>query len=197
MFVYMILTILTVNLPSLHFLLHDDDNLALIRNENVKYYTLTTQILVKIVFYNFLPKSGEYSNARGSAPLLICCFLKGIRVNIPKLIIDFMASEHLLIPNRHLPFGMLITRLLKQLKFDLFAEWSIKPSVDINSTLLKMMRARERAPASQAPPIIFVVAPGSSSASSASIDPYSALSAQLQEHDLKMTANFERKEHKV
>ena len=36
-------------------LLHDDDNPALIRNEEVKYYTLTAQVLTKIVFYNLLP----------------------------------------------------------------------------------------------------------------------------------------------
>ena len=41
-------------------LLHDDDNPAFVRNEEVKYYTLTAQVLVKIVFYNLLPKSGEY-----------------------------------------------------------------------------------------------------------------------------------------
>ena len=64
----------------------------------MKYYTLTAQVLAKIVFYNLLPKLGEYS-ARGSTPLLIYCLLKGIRVNIPKLIIDFMASEYLMIPN--------------------------------------------------------------------------------------------------
>ena len=59
-------------------LLHDDDNLGLVRNDEVKYYTLTAQILAKIVFYNLLPKSGEYSHARGSAPLLIYCLLKDI-----------------------------------------------------------------------------------------------------------------------
>jgi len=107
----------------------------------VKYYTLTAQVLAKIVFYNLLSKSGEYSHARGPAHLLIYYLLKGIRVNILKLIINYMASEHFLIPNRHLPFGMLITRLLKQLKFDLSTERSIEPSVDINNTLLKRMRA--------------------------------------------------------
>ena len=94
-------------------LLHGDENPALVRNEEVKYYALTTQVLDKIVFYNILPKSREYRHAWGSAPLLINCFLKGIRINILKLIIDFMLSEHLLIPNQHLPFGMLITHLLK------------------------------------------------------------------------------------
>ena len=65
-----------------------------------------------------------------------------------------MASDHLLIPNWHLPFGILIIHLLKQLWFDLSTERSIEPSVDINSTLLKRMRARERALAPQPPPII-------------------------------------------
>ena len=37
-------------------LLYDDDNPALVRNEEVKYYTLTAQILTKIVFYNLLSK---------------------------------------------------------------------------------------------------------------------------------------------
>ena len=85
---------------------------------------------------------------------------------------------------------MLITRLLKQLKFDLSTEWSIELSVDINSTLLKRMRAKERVPAPQPPPIILVVSPGSSSASFASLDPYLVLSAQLREHNLSMSAHF-------
>ena len=59
------------------------------------------------------------------------------------------------------------------------------------------MRARERTPAPQPPPIITVVAPGSSSASSASFDLYTALSAHFHEHDLKMTAHFERIEQGI
>jgi len=127
-------------------LLHDEENLALVRNEEVKYYTLTAQVLTKIVFYNLLPKSGEYSHAQGSAPLLIYCLLKGIKVNILKLIVDFMLSEHLLIPNRNLPFWDAYRTLLKLLKFDLSGERSIAPSVDISSTLLKRMYVGERAP---------------------------------------------------
>jgi len=96
-----------------------------------------------------------------------------------------------------MPFGMLITRLLKQLKFDLSTERSIEPSVDINNTLSKRMHVRERASASQPPPIIPVTAPGSSSASSAVIDPYTILSTQLREYDLKISANFERIKHRV
>ena len=44
-------------------LLYNDENLTLIRNEEVKYYILTDQVLTKIVFYNLLPKSREYSHA--------------------------------------------------------------------------------------------------------------------------------------
>jgi len=54
-----------------------------------------------------------------------------------------MLSEHLLIPNRHLPFDIPITELLKLLKFDLSAKRSIVPSIDINSTLLKRMHVGE------------------------------------------------------
>ena len=108
-------------------LLHDDENSGLVKNEEVKYYTLTAQVLTKIVFNNLLPKSGEYSHVRGSALLLIYCLLKNIRVNIPKLIVNFTLSEHLMIPNRNLSFGMLITRLLKLLKFDLSGEKLLHP----------------------------------------------------------------------
>jgi len=106
------------------------------------------------MFYNLLPKSGEYSYTQRSASLLIYCLLKDIRVNILKLIIDFMLSKHLLIPNRNLPFRMLITCLLKLLKFDLSGERSIAPSIDIKNTLLKRMHVGERAPIPQ-PPHIF------------------------------------------
>ena len=35
-------------------LLHNDDNSGLVKNEEVKYYTLTAWVLTKIVFYNLL-----------------------------------------------------------------------------------------------------------------------------------------------
>jgi len=100
----------------------------------VKCYTLHAQILAKIVFHNLLPKSGEYSHARGCAPLLIYCLLKGIRINIPRLIIDVMLSEHLLISTRNLPYGMLLTRLFKHFKINLSNERVVNPLIDINST---------------------------------------------------------------
>jgi len=164
-------------------LLHGDDNPGLVRNEEVKYYTLTARVLAKIIFYNLLPKSGEYSHARGSVPLIIYCLLRDIRINIPKLIISYMISDHLLILNWYLPFGMIITHLLKQLNFNLSSERSVELSIDINSTLLKRMHARERPHALQPQLIIPTVhVPGSSSSSSAPSDSYLAFSTQLREH---------------
>jgi len=110
-------------------LLHGDDNPGLLRNEEVRYYTLIAQVLAKIIFYNLLPKSGEYSHARGSVPLIIYCLLRGIKINIPKLIISFMTSDHIHVPTRHLPFGMIISYLLRQLNFDLSSERSSEPAV--------------------------------------------------------------------
>jgi len=71
--------------------------------------------------------------------MLIYCLLKGIRVNIPHLIIDFMLSDHLLIPTRNLPYGMILTHLFKHFKINQPDERVVNPSVDINSTLLKRM----------------------------------------------------------
>ena len=75
-----------------------------------------------------------------------------------------------------LPFVMLITRLIKLLKFDLSGERSIAPSIDINNTLFKRMHVGEHAPVSQPPPIVPPFVPGSSLTST---DPYIALSAQF------------------
>ena len=54
------------------------------------------------------------------------------------------------------------------------------------------MRARECAPAPQPPNIIPAVVSGSSFASSASFDPYLDLFAELREHNLEMSAHFQR-----
>ena len=59
------------------------------------------------------------------------------------------------------------------------------------------MRVRKRAPTPQPQPIIPAVAPGSSSAFSAPFDSYLALSTQLREHNLQMTAHFQRLEQRV
>ena len=60
-------------------LLHDDDNSSLVRNEEVKRYTLLAQVLAKIVFHNLLPKSREYSHARGCVPFSFIAFCKALK----------------------------------------------------------------------------------------------------------------------
>ena len=94
-------------------LIHGNDNPGLLRNEEVNKFTLTAQVLAKFVFYNIMPKSGEYSHARGPVPLIVYCLLKGIKINIPRFIITHMTSDHAHVPGRHLPYGMLISYLLK------------------------------------------------------------------------------------
>ena len=84
---------------------------------------------------------------------------------------------------------MLITRLLKLLKFDLSGESVVAPSIDINSTLLKRMNVGECAPIPP-PPVVPPFALGSSS--SASADPFSAFSAQLQDLSLNINTQFEK-----
>ena len=154
----------------------------------MKYYTLTAQVLTKIVFHNFLPKSREYNHAHGFAPLWIYCLLKGIRVNIFKLIVDFMLSEHLLIPNRNLPFGMLITNILKLHNIDLLGEKVIASSIDIKCTLLKRIHVGERA---FVPPPPLVIPLFTSGSFSTSADPFAAFSAQLQDLSLNINTQFE------
>ena len=95
------------------------------------------------------------------------------------------------------PLGCLSHACWSNLSLILSTERSIKPSVDINNTLLKRMHARERAPAPQPPPIIPSVVPGYSSTSSASFDPYLAFYAQLWEHNLEMSAHFQWLERRV
>ena len=120
-------------------LLHGDNNPGLVKKKEVKYYTLTAQVVAKIVLFDLLPKSGEYNHARGSTSLLIYCLLEGIRVNIPKLLIDFMLSDHLMIPSRNLLYEMIIIHLLKHFKINLFGDTAYPSSVDIDHTLLKRM----------------------------------------------------------
>jgi len=129
----------------------------------VKYFTLTAQVLAKFVFYNILPKSNEYSHARGPVPLIVYCLLKGIKINFARFIISHMTSDHVLVPTRHLPYGTLITYLVKQLDFDLSSVRPSDPSVNLNSTLLKRMLAGMRHPAPEQPPIPPSFVSGSSS----------------------------------
>ena len=60
-------------------------------------------------------------------PLLIYYFLKDIRVNISRLIIDFILSDHLLIPTRNLPYRMILIRLFMHFKINLSDEKVVTP----------------------------------------------------------------------
>ena len=152
-------------------LIHGDDNPGLVRNEEVNKFTLTSQVLAKFIFYNILPKSGEYSNARGSVPLIIYCLLKGIKIDFPHLIATHMASDHIRMSSRHLPYGMLITHLLQRLGFDLSSETPCQPAINLDSVLLKRMQAQMRRHAQEHPPAPPADIPGSSSAPGSSSVP--------------------------
>ena len=65
--------------------LHNSENSALVKNEEVKYFTLISQVLVKIIFYNILPKSGEYSHARGLFYFLSIAFWMALESISPSL----------------------------------------------------------------------------------------------------------------
>ena len=62
-------------------LLHDDENPGLVRNEEVKYYTLTTQVLAKIMFYNLLPNQENITMHKG--PLHVWTHILHIYYYIP------------------------------------------------------------------------------------------------------------------
>jgi len=119
----------------------------------------------------------------GCASLLIYYFLKGIRINIPRLIIDFMLFEHLLILSTNLPYRVILTRLFKHLKIDLSGKKAIAPFVNINSTLIKKMQAstRAHAPSSLVQPQAPFV-----SGSSSSVDPYDVLMTQIDDLSLNI-----------
>ena len=159
-------------------LIHGDNNPGLVRNEVVSRYTLTSQILAKIIFFNIVPKSGEYSHARGPVPLIIYCLLRGIRINFPRLIASHMASDQIRLSGRTLPYGMVITHILKALDFDLSSIDSDEPTVDIDGSLLKRMEAQLRRHALEQPPAPPAV-PGSSAPGSSSAPGTSSASAPV------------------
>ena len=137
------------------------------------------------MFFNLLLKLGEYNHTRGSAPLLIYCLLKGIRVNIPKLLINFMLSEHFMISSRYLPYGMMIvTHLLRYFKINIFSKTAYPP-INIDRTHLKRIQSGTRTHA-QPPPVQFLHMFASGSSSS-SIDPYSALMNQMSAMSLRQS----------
>jgi len=101
-----------------------------------------------------------------------------------------MLFIHLLIPSRNLSYWMIITRLLKHLKVDLFDEKAIAPSMDLNNTVLKRMQTATRVHA-PVPPIQPQVLFASGSTSS-SADPYAAVMTQIKVLALNFTTSTEQ-----
>ena len=66
-------------------------------------------MFAKIIMLNILPKFDEYGKVRGCITLLIYCIMKGLLVNLPKLIFDHMITDDL--DNRNLPYSMFLALL--------------------------------------------------------------------------------------
>ena len=60
-------------------------------------------------------------------------------VNIPKFLIDVMTNESLMIPNRNLPYGMILTHFFNYCKVDLSRDSDVPPAISIDRSLLKRM----------------------------------------------------------
>jgi hypothetical protein len=107
-------------------------------NEDIHLYTLQAQILAKIIFHNLVPKSGEFNRARGCVPILIYCFIQGIPVNIPRLIIDQLCASNDTTISKGLPFGMLFTRLFRLWGVPVAGLELIPPPRSLNRSFLQM-----------------------------------------------------------
>ena len=121
--------------------------------------------------------------------------LRGIKVNIPRLIIDFMLSDHLLIPSRNLSYGMILIHLFKHLKINLSDERTVAPSIDINHTLLKRMHVSLRAQAPPHPtsaPTSPPAYPFASGFSSSAANSYTDIKTQLSNLSLHIIAFTEK-----
>jgi len=59
-------------------LIHENDP-DLVKNEEVKYSILVSQVLAKFAWNVILTKSGEFNFARGCVPLLIYCIQKRLQ----------------------------------------------------------------------------------------------------------------------
>jgi hypothetical protein len=149
-------------------------------NEDIHLYTLPAQILAKIIFHNLVPKTGEFDRARGCVPILIYCFLQGIPVNIPRLILDQIIASNLATSPKGLPFGMLFTRLFTHWGIPFAGQESLKPPSPLGYSFLQKKRSHrpsitvEDAP-QDAPP---VMPSSSSSARAYTSDSFSSFVSQ-------------------
>ena len=113
-------------------------------------------------------------------------------MNIPRLIIDFMLSDHLLIPSRNLLYWMILTRLFKHLKINLSNERTVAPSIDIDRTLLKRMHVGLHAHTSPYPTSAPTLPPTHPFASGTSFaHSYADIRTQLSDLSRNITASTE------
>ena len=90
-------------------LIQNNDNHRLTLNDKISLLTLPCQSIAKIIMLNILPKSANYGKARGCITLLIYCIMKGLSINLPKLVLDNMTIDNF--DNTNLPYSMLLTIL--------------------------------------------------------------------------------------
>ncbi|GAV81426.1 hypothetical protein CFOL_v3_24881 [Cephalotus follicularis] len=83
---------------------------------------IATRILLFLVTNTLLPKEGSHTLPSERDPKLIACIKNGTLVNLPYLIVNHILSR----PN-HLPYPMLLSRILATLDIDLSDEHNVKP----------------------------------------------------------------------
>ncbi|GAV91494.1 hypothetical protein CFOL_v3_34889 [Cephalotus follicularis] len=95
---------------------------------------ITTRILLLIVTNTLLPREGSHTLPSERDLKLVACIKNGTLVNLPYLIINHMLSR----PN-HIPYPMLISRILVSLNLDIANEHHDKPKTKklINKSRLK------------------------------------------------------------
>ncbi|GAV70390.1 hypothetical protein CFOL_v3_13888 [Cephalotus follicularis] len=95
---------------------------------------IATHILLLIVTNTLLPREGSHTLPSERDIKLVACIKNGTLVNLPYLIVNHMLSR----PN-HIPYPMLISRILASLNIDLEDEHHVKPKTKqlINKAGLK------------------------------------------------------------
>ncbi|GAV56461.1 hypothetical protein CFOL_v3_00003 [Cephalotus follicularis] len=83
---------------------------------------IATRILLLLVTNTLLPKEGSHTLPSERDLKLIACIKNGTLVNLPYLIVNHILSR----PN-HLPYPMLLSRILATLDIDLSDEHNVKP----------------------------------------------------------------------
>ncbi|GAV56607.1 hypothetical protein CFOL_v3_00149 [Cephalotus follicularis] len=85
---------------------------------------IATRILLLIITNTFLPREGSHTLPSERDLKLVACIKNGTLVNLPYLIVNHMLSR----PN-HIPYQMLISRILASLNLDIpDDEHKVKPS---------------------------------------------------------------------